>query len=173
MAWKAALEYSGPTALGLSRQAVPHLAGTQGGAAGGLLRGAYVVSEAEGGGPDAIIIATGSEVGVAVDAQALLIERGVRARVVSMPCWELFQDQEQAYRDEVLPPQIRARVSVEAGVTLGWERWVTDDGACVGIDGRFGWSAPGGEVLRRLGFTPENVAEHTMKVVERLSAVRA
>jgi transketolase len=173
MAWKAALEYSGPTALVLSRQAVPHLAGTQGGAAEGLLRGAYVVSEAEGGRPDAILIATGSEVAVAVGAQGQLRERGVRARVVSMPCWELFEDQEQAYRDEILPPQVRARVSVEAGVTLGWERWVTDEGACIGIDGRFGWSAPGAEVLRRLGFTPENVAEQTMKVVERVSAVRA
>jgi transketolase len=173
IAWKAALEYSGPTAMALSRQAVPHLAGTQDGGALGLLRGAYVVSEAEGGRSDAIIIATGSEVGIAVEAQGQLRERGVRARVVSMPCWEIFAEQEQAYRDEILPPEVRARVSVEAGVTMGWERWVTDDGDSVGIDGRFGWSAPGGEVLKRLGFTAENITERTLKVVERLSAVSA
>jgi transketolase len=172
MAWKAALEYHGPTALALSRQAVPNLPGTQDGGAEGLLRGAYVVSEAAGGRADAILIATGSEVSLAVEAQKQLFGRGVRARVVSMPCWEIFQEQDPSYRDEILPPEVRARVSVEAGVTLGWERWVKDDGDCIGIDGRFGWSAPAVEVFNRLGFTPEVVAERTLKVVERLSAVR-
>ncbi len=175
MAWKIAIEHrEGPTLLALSRQAVPHLAGTAGSGARGVLRGAYVVSEAPGGSrPDAIIIATGSEVGVAVDAQALLAERGVRARVVSMPCWSIFEQQDQSYRDEVLPPQVRARVSVEAGVTLGWQKWVGDEGISIGIDGRFGASAPGRVVLEHLGFTPEHVAEQTLAVVERLSAVRA
>ena len=99
-----------------------------------------------------------SEVGLAVEAQTLLRERGVRARVVSMPCWELFEAQEQAYRDEVLPPAVRARVSVEAGVTLGWHRWVGDDGDAIGIDGRFGASAPAATLCEKLGFTAENVA---------------
>ncbi len=174
MAWKAAIDYQGPTALALTRQAVPHLEGTADGRARGLTRGAYVVSEAVGSGrPDAIIIATGSEVGLAVEAQELLLDRGIRARVVSMPCWSLFEEQDKGYREEVLPHDITARVSVEAGVTLGWSRWVGDAGASIGIDGRFGASAPGATVLEKLGFTPEHVAETTQALVDRLSAVRA
>lgn len=174
-AWKAAIENRrGPTLLTLSRQAVPNLAGTANGRARDLLRGAYVVSEAaDGRRPDAIIIATGSEVGVAVDAQNILVERGVSARVVSMPCWELFEAQNQAYRDEILSPAIRARLSVEAGVTLGWQKWVGEEGESIGIDGRFGASAPGKVVLENLGFTPENVADRTLALVNRLSGVRS
>ena len=173
MAWKLAIGNHGPTALALTRQAVPNLPGTANGGARGLLRGAYVVSEAPGSGrPDAIIIASGSEVGLAVDAQKLLEQRGVRARVVSMPCWSLFEAQDGVYRDEVLPPDVKTRVSVEAGVTLGWRRWVGDDGDCIGIDGRFGASAPAKTLLEQLGFTAENVAERTLAVVERLSGVR-
>ncbi len=173
MAWKIALENHGPTVLALSRQAVPNLAGTAGSGREGVLRGAYVVSEAEGGAPNAIIMATGSEVGLAVEAQKLLAGRGVRARVVSMPCWNIFERQDRSYRDEILPPAIRARVSVEAGVTLGWQRWVGDDGVSIGIDGRFGASAPGATVLHELGFTAENVAEKTLALVDRLSGVKA
>ena len=174
-AWKAAVAHrGGPTVLVFSRQAVPNLPGAAGGAASGLLSGAYVVSEAPGGTrPDAILIATGSEVGVAVDAQKLLAERGVRARVVSMPCWELFEAQSQDYQDEILPPSVRTRISVEAGVTLGWQRWVGEEGGCVGIDDRFGASAPGKTVLDALGFTPEHVAQRTLALVERQSAVRS
>jgi transketolase len=112
-------------------------------------------------------------VSVAVEAQALLAGRGVRARVVSMPSWELFAEQEQSYIDDVLPPDVRARVSVEAGITLGWERWTGADGESIGIDNRFGASAPGATVLRELGFTPEHVADRVQALVERLSAVRA
>ncbi|HLB23827.1 MAG TPA: transketolase C-terminal domain-containing protein, partial [Dehalococcoidia bacterium] len=174
MAWKVALERRhGPTALALSRQAVPHLAATANGGAEGLRRGAYVVSEAEGGRPDAIIVATGSEVGLAIEAQGLLNGRGVRARVVSMPCWELFEEQTQDYRDEVLPPEVRCRVSVEAAVTQGWERWVGADGVKIGIDGRFGASAPYKTIMQKLGLTAENVAERTLALVERLSGVKA
>jgi transketolase len=175
MAWKAAIEYhDGPTVLALSRQAVPNLPGTAAGGARGVLRGAYVVGEAPGTGrPDAILIATGTEVGLAVDAQKLLAERGVRARVVSMPCWELFEQQDQAYRDQVLPPDVRSRVSIEAGVTLGWHKWVGSEGDCIGIDGRFGASAPAKTVFEHLGFTPENVAGRTLALVERLSGVRS
>jgi transketolase len=169
MAWRLALEGRGPTVLALSRQTVPHLAGSGSDA----LRGAYVISEAEGGRPDAILIGTGSEVATCSDAQALLRERGVRARVVSMPSWEVFARQELSYIDEVLPPQVRPRVSVEAGVTLGWERWTGSDGERIGIDGRFGASAPGATVLRELGFTPENVAARALAVVDRLAGVRA
>lgn len=173
MAWKLALERHKPTALALTRQAVSHLAGTADGGAAGLLRGAYVVSEAQDGRIDAIIIATGSEVSIAVGAQALLRERGVNARVVSMPSWEIFEEQDQAYRDAVLPPDVRARVSVEAGVTTGWQKWVGADGISIGIDNRFGVSAPGERIMKEFGFTAENVAEKTLAVVERLSGVRA
>ncbi len=173
MAWKLAVENDGPTVLALTRQAVPNLPGTANGASLGVLRGAYVVSDATGAGrPDAIIIATGSEVGLAIEAQELLEGRGVRVRVVSMPCWSRFETQERAYRDEVLPPEVRARISVELGVTMGWRRWVGDDGDCIGIDGRFGASAPAKTVLEKLGFTAENVAARTRAVVDRLSGVR-
>ncbi len=172
IAWKLALENDGPTALALTRQAVPHLAGTANGGAMGLLRGAYVVSEARDGRSDAIIIATGSEVGLAVEAQGLLEQRGVRTRVVSMPCWSLFEAQDPAYRDSVLPPEVRARVSVELGTTMGWRRWVGDDGDCIGIDGRFGASAPAKVLMEKLGFTAEAVATRVEAVVERLSGVR-
>ena len=174
MAWKIAIENAhGPTALVFSRQALPVLAGTANGGAEGALRGAYVVSDALDGRFDAILLATGSEVSVAVEAQALLAERGVRTRVVSMPCWELFEQQDQAYRDDVLPPAVRARVSVEAGVTLGWRTWVGDAGECIGIDNRFGASAPYQTIMRELGFTAENIAARTVAVVERLEGVRA
>ncbi len=177
MAWKYAIERRhGPTLLALSRQALPILPGTSNGGAAGLMRGAYVVSEADGGRPDAILIATGSEVSLAVDAQALLVERGLRARVVSMPSWEIFEEQEQAYRDEILPPETRARVSIEAAVTMGWQRWTGDAGDCIGIEGRFGASAPYATVMRELGFTAENVAQRMLAVAERAeraSAVRA
>jgi len=175
MAWKVAMENDhGPTLLALSRQALPTLPGTTGGGARGLLRGAYVVSEAPGTGtPDAVIIATGSEVSISIEAQRQLAERGVRARVVSMPCWSLFEEQDAAYRDEVLPPSVKARVSVEAGITLGWQRWVGDAGAMVGIDGRFGASAPGATVMKNLGFTPEHIVERTLSVVGQFSGARS
>ena len=174
MAWKIAVERRhAPTAIVFSRQALPVLAGTANGGAEGALRGAYVVSEASEGRIDAIIIATGSEVSVAVDAQALLAEQGVRARVVSMPCWELFEEQDAAYRDDVLPPAIKARVSVEAGVTLGWHKWVGDQGTSVGIENRFGASAPYQTVMKELGFTAENVAARVQALVDRLQGVRA
>jgi transketolase len=174
IAWKIAIEHTqGPTALAFSRQALPVLAGTSNGGAEGALRGAYVLADPPGGRIDVILMATGSEVSVAVDAQALLAERGVGARVVSMPCWELFEQQGRTYIDEVLPPDVRARVSVEAGITLGWQRWVGGDGGCVGIDGRFGASAPYQTIMRELGFTAENVAARAMTLVERLQGVRA
>ena len=161
-AWRIALEREGgPVALALSRQKVPTLdLPTE-----GALRGAYPLWQSGDGQPDAILIASGSEVSVALDAAKSM---DANVRVVSMPCWELFAEQPQEYRDEVLPPDVRARLSVEAGISLGWERWVGDAGASIAID-RFGASAPGDEVLRNLGFTAENVAARAAALLERVA----
>jgi transketolase len=162
-AWAVAMREPGPVALMLTRQKVPVL----GGDAAALGRGAYVLQDAAGDGvTDVILIATGSEVHVAAEAADVLDAEGVRARVVSMPSWELFERQDQAYRDQVLPPLVTARVSVEAGVTFGWHRHVGDAGTSVGID-RFGASAPGSENLRQFGFTVENVADAARAVCGR------
>ncbi len=168
MAWRSTLEAEGPVAMLLTRQNVPVLDPevTQ-----GALRGAYVLEDAEGGGePDAILIGTGSEVAVALEARNLLAERGVSARVVSMPSWEIFEAQEGGYKDSVLPPGVETRVSVEAGVTLGWERYVGFGGASIGIN-RFGASAPGETVLEKLGITPENVANKALELLGRSERV--
>jgi transketolase len=148
----------GPVAIVLTRQKLPVLDRTGLGAASGLARGAYVLADADGGRPQAIIIATGSEVHVALAARAHLAKDNVRARVVSMPCWEIFAQQSAEYQDAVLPPSITARVSVEAGVTFGWCRWVGDKGIAIGVD-RFGASAPGPVNMAKLGLTSERVAE--------------
>ena len=161
MAWRSTLEAKGPVAMLLTRQNVPVLDPK---ATRGALRGAYVLAEAEGGEPDAILIGTGSEVFVALEARNLLAGQAVSARVVSMPSWEIFDAQEREYKDSVLPPNVETRVSVEAGVTLGWERYVGFKGTSVGID-RFGASAPGETVLERLGITPEKVANEALELL--------
>ncbi len=154
-AWKLALARKGaPWVLVLTRQKLPFL-GERDAAVG---RGAYVLSDAEGGKPHLIAIATGSEVSLAMDAKKILEGKGVRTRVVSMPCWELFDAQPQAYRDGVLPPSVDARISVEAAATLGWSKYVGDRGYAFGID-RFGASAPLAEIAKAYGFTPENLAD--------------
>jgi len=161
-AWRYALtRRDRPVAMLLSRQAMPALPGTSSAPGNGLERGAYVVAEAEGGRPDLVLIGTGSEVAVAVAARDQLAARGIRARVVSMPSWELFDEQDAAYRDSVLPPAVSARVSVEAGVTLGWEHYVGQDGRAVGID-RFGESGKGPAVMAHLGITAENVVQQAL-----------
>jgi len=161
-AWRFAIEQRHrPVALILSRQKLPVLDRER---ARGVARGAYVVADAAQGDPKAILIATGAEVHVALAAQELLAGEGISTRVVSMPCWEAFMEQDAAYRDSVLPRSIRARVSVEAGVTLGWERWIGDGGAAVGLD-RYGASAPGEINLERLGFTAQNVASKVRSVL--------
>src|SRR6185295_8320987 len=116
----------------------------------------YVLAEASGGPPRLILIATGSEDSLAVDAREKLESESIPTRVVSMPSWELFEKQDVGYRDQVLPPSVGARLSIEAGGVLGWSRWVGDRGGSVGLE-RFGASAPGGIVLRELGFSVENV----------------
>jgi transketolase len=167
-AWKVALEREdGPVGLALTRQKVPTLEGTT---VEGVGRGAYVVWEAEeaNGQPDVLLISTGSEVHVAVEAARRLAEQGTHGRVVSMPCWELFELQTPEYRDEVLPPEVKARVSIEAGVSLGWRRWVGDHGDSISIE-RFGASAPGPTVLEELGFTADNVVTRALALRERVS----
>ena len=164
-AWRAAIERrEGPTMLVLTRQALPVLARAGDAGAEGVARGAYVLSPERGGSPDAALLATGSEVHVALAAQEALAAEGIDARVVSMPSWELFREQPRAWRDSVLPPEMRARVAVEAGATMGWREWVGDAGAVIGLD-RFGASAPHREIYERLGLTPANVAEQTKRIL--------
>ena len=139
----------GPVALALTRQKLPTLPGTDELAREGVRRGGYVLREAAGGTPQLILIGTGSELQLAFAAAETLEGEGIPTRVVSLPCWERFDAQDQAYRDEVLPPAVRKRVSVEIGVSLGWERWVGDEGAIIGLD-HFGASAPGRHDLRAL-----------------------
>jgi transketolase len=168
-AWRAALgRTDGPTALALSRQELPPLDRDERNSAAGLHRGAYVMAEATGeGDPELILIATGSELWLALAAREELEQREeVRTRVVSMPCWELFEAQPQSYQDQVLPPQVTSRLAVEAASTALWHRWVGHLGGVVGID-HYGASAPGGQLLQRFGFTPDNVVEHALAVLHR------
>ena len=153
-----------PTALALSRQNLPQLPGSGKDA----LKGAYIVSPSGKETPDAILIASGSEVSLAIDAQALLKAEGVDVRVVSMPCMELFEAQDAAYREKILPKKIRARVAVEALSSFGWERYVGLDGKTVAMES-FGASAPGGTLFKNFGFTKEHVAETVKEVLKNLS----
>lgn len=165
-AWRVAIERRKPTALILTRQKLPVLGQTGSHTLEQLSKGAYVLSDSEGT-PDILLIASGSEVQLALEAQKkLAAEKGIKSRVVSMPSWELFGEQPEAYRNAVFPPEVRARLSVEAGSTLGWSRWVGDKGASIGVD-RFGASAPGSEVLRNYGFTVDNVVSSALGVMER------
>ena len=156
--WRFAMEHrDGPVFMALTRQAVPHLDRSRYAAATGLRRGAYVLADAEGGEPRVILIATGSEVAVALEARETLQAEGIPTRVVSMPSVVLFERQPRSYRDQVLPPSVTARVSVEAASPVGWHRWVGTEGEIVGIT-RFGASAPAKTIFHELGFTAENVA---------------
>jgi transketolase len=156
-AWRVAVQSAGrPVALVLTRQHLPTLDRAVFSPAEGLRRGAYVLSEAEGGEPQLVLIATGSEVDLALQAQTALREQNVRARVVSMPSWELFDEQPQEYRDQVLPPALTARLAIEAGVAQGWHRYVGDRGDVLSIED-FGASAPGEKLLREYGYSVENV----------------
>ena len=166
-AWRVALTHTkGPVGLVLTRQKLPVLDRAALAPASGVARGAYVLVESGGSPPEVILIATGSEVPVALEAHQQLVKEGIRSRVVSMPSWELFEAQPQAYKDTVLPPAVRARVSVEAGSPLGWERYVGWEGAIIGVN-RFGASAPGSVVMRELGFTPKHVVDTAKAVLEK------
>jgi len=164
--WRLALERRGPAALVLTRQNLPVL-GSLERMRDGVPRGAYVLQDPEAGPVDVILLATGSEVSLAVKAAELLKQRGIGARVVSMPSWEIFEEQPGDYRDSVIPSGIKARVSIEAAATFGWRQYVGDDGESIGLD-RFGASAPGSTVFKELGFTPENLADRAVARVARL-----
>ncbi|MFC1942688.1 transketolase [Chloroflexota bacterium] len=165
-AWKVAMERRrGPTALVLSRQNLPILDRAVLAPASGVQRGAYTLWETAPS-PDVILIGTGSEVHLCLGAGRLLQEKGVKARVVSMPSWELFDAQPSDYRQEILPIEIRARISIEAGTPLGWERYAGLDGVTIGIP-RFGASAPGSVVYEKLGLTPQRIVDEALKLLHR------
>jgi transketolase len=145
-----------PVALVLSRQPLPTLDRAKYASAAGLARGAYVLADAPGGSPEVLLLATGSEVALCVSAHEQLAREGVRNRVVSMPSWELFEQQDREYRDSVLPPSLTARVSVEQASTLGWDRYVGPTGEKIGMH-TFGASAPLKELQKKFGFEPEAV----------------
>jgi transketolase len=166
-AWRMALERTdGPTMLVLTRQKLPVLDRAVVGSAAGTARGAYVLLDPPGGTPQTIIIATGSEIHVALAAAKLLQADRVRVRVVSMPSWELFAAQPEAYRNEVLPPGVRARLGIEAAAGFGWQRWITDDGAMLAMEG-FGASAPGDRLFEEFKFTPERAAAIVRQLLAR------
>ena len=147
-----------PAVLVLSRQPIPTFDRRRYAAANGVTKGAYVLADAEGGKPDLILLGTGSEVALCLGAATHLAAEGIGVRVVSMPSWELFEQQDQAYRDSVLPPEVTARVSVEQAATFGWERYVGQTGAMIGM-GTFGASAPLKELQKKFGFTIDHVVE--------------
>ena len=164
--WRAAMNRrDGPTAMAFTRQNLPVLDRSLLGAASGALKGGYTLWE-NGDSPQVIIIATGSEVHIALEAGQTLGNEGITARIVSMPSWELFDDQPKDYRDQVLPPSVRARVSVEAGTTKGWERYVGLDGSSVGMTG-YGASAPAGVLYEKFDITADRVAQEARNLVNR------
>jgi transketolase len=166
-AWRIALQHAGgPVGLVLTRQKLPVLDRAALAPSSGVARGAYVLTGTDGPAPDVILIATGSEVPLVLEAHKRLAGDGIRSRVVSMPSWELFEAQPQTYREAVLPPGVRARVSVEAASPLGWERYVGLEGIIIGVN-RFGASAPGAVVMRELGFTVDHVVEAAKAVFAR------
>ena len=156
-AWKVILQlHHEPAALVLSRQALPTLDRTKYASASGVAKGAYVLADAEGGKPDVLLLATGSEVSLAIEAYERLKSEGIRARVVSMPSWEIFDHQPQEYRDSVIPPAVKTRISVEQASTMGWQRYVGLEGRMIGMH-TFGASAPLKELQKKFGFMPERI----------------
>ena len=166
-AWKIAVENkNGPTAIILTRQNVPVIDRARFRPAMGLRKGAYILSDSSPDKPEVILIATGSEVHLALEVHEKLLAEGVKTRVVSMPSWELFEQQPENYRQEVLPPDVTKRVSIEAGVTLGWHRYVGREGEIIGID-HFGASAPGNILLKEFGFTSINILNRVKTLLTR------
>ena len=166
-AWKLAIERThNPVALVLTRQTVPIFDRSKYASAAGLQQGGYVLADADGGDPDVILIATGSEVQLALGAHETLTAEGIRSRVVSLPCWELFDRQDAGYRDSVLPPSVTARVAIEEASPQGWERYVGSAGEIIGMT-TFGQSAPFADVEAEFGFTPDKVAAVVRKVAAR------
>jgi transketolase len=154
-----------PAVLALSRQALPTFDRRKYAPASGVARGAYVMAESPGGTPQIILIASGSEVALAIDAYEALTSQGVRARVVSMPSWDIFESQPQSYREGVLPPKVKARLAIEQGSVLGWDRYVGPAGRVIGMK-TFGASAPLKELQRKFGFEPERVVSAAKELLE-------
>ena len=166
-AWKAALQRTdGPSMIILSRQKLPVIDRSKFSTADGLLKGAYILSKEKNTKPQAILIGSGSEVHLLLDAQAKLKDEGIDVRVVSMPCWEIFREQPSAYKNEVLPSDIKLRLAVEAGASFGWCEWVGDSGAVIGIN-KFGASAPGKDNFRHYGFTVDNIILRTKNLLKK------
>ena len=164
-AWRIAIERSqGPTALALTRQGLPTLKSSAALAPEGVRRGAYVLEDPEGASPQAALLASGSEVSLAVEAQGLLAAEGIPVRVVSMPSWELFEEQSEEYRKSVIPPDLPKRLAIEAGSPLGWHRYVGDHGEVLAMEG-FGESAPAGDLAEHFGFTAENVVSRVKQLL--------
>ena len=161
-AWATAVQHDGPTLFALTRQHVPHL--DRKNAKGDLSKGGYILSEADGGSPEVILIGTGSEVHLCMRAQEKLKGYGVKARVVSLPSWSLFESQDEAYRESVLPKALKKRVTVEAAASFGWQKWAGDEGTIIGID-HYGASAPGDQVMKHFGFTAEHVTAAALSQV--------
>jgi transketolase len=166
-AWRAMLGFEKqPCCLVLTRQPIPTFDRERYGPAAGLARGAYILADAEGGAPEIILMATGSEVGLCISAFEQLTKDGIRTRVVSMPSWELFERQDETYRHSVLPPDITARISVEQAATIGWDRYVGPEGVTIGMHS-FGASAPLKALLSKFGFTPDKIVEQAKSLVEK------
>jgi transketolase len=166
-AWRAAIQNTkGPTMLVLSRQKLPVIDRNKFSPAEGLMKGAYILSPEQNKKPDVILIATGSEVQIVLEAQAELQKEKIDARVVSMPSWELFRIQEQEYRNKVLPPEVKNRISVEAASPQGWCEWVGDSGKVIGIP-NFGTSAPYKEIYQHYGITVKNIVGASIKMVRK------
>src|SRR5699024_9736785 len=165
-AWRLALESTDqPTALVLTRQGLPTLEGTDKHAYEGVKKGGYVISKGEKETPDALLIATGSEVQLAVDAQKALAEKGIDVNVISLPSWDRFNAQDEAYKNEVILPHVKARVGIEMGSSIGWERFTGDYGIIMSID-RFGASAKGEKIIEEYGFTVENVVGQVENLIK-------
>jgi transketolase len=165
-AWRLTIEQDHqPVALVLTRQDVPIIDRSRYASAEGLRRGGYVIADPDNGDPEVILIATGSDVALALEAHESLIRDGIRSRVVSLPSFYLFDQQDEAYRDSVLPPSITARVSIEEAATLGWDRYVGPKGASIGMH-TFGSSAPLKDVLAEYGFIPDRIVETARSILE-------
>ncbi|MFD1037893.1 transketolase [Virgibacillus byunsanensis] len=164
-AWRLSLESKKPTALVLTRQGLPTLEGTKENAYEGVKKGAYVISASEKDTPDALLLATGSEVQLAVASQGALREKGIDVSVVSMPSWDRFNEQDESYRNSVIPPEVKNRVAIEMGSPFGWERYAGENGLVLGID-TFGASANGDKVIEEYGFTVNNVVKHVESFIK-------
>ena len=165
-AWQAAVEYNGPTALILSRQGLPVYDRSKLGYADGVLKGGYIMKDSSSA-PDVILIATGSEVELAIKASEELEKENIKTRVVNLACWELFEKQPESYKESVIPKEIKARLSIEAGVKLGWKEYVGSYGDCISIE-KFGASAPDKVLFENYGFTVDNVVRKAKQVIQNI-----